>query len=181
MSLVGIMQIGEKGPEFESILGVDGRRYSLDDFDDSKIVVVIFSCNHCPYVVAYEDRMVGIQRDYANKGVTLVAINSNDEAKYPADSYENMVKRAKEREFNFPYLRDESQDVARAYGAERTPEVFVLDSDRVLRYHGRIDDNTNDPGSVASHDLRVALDALISGEEVPVPETVAVGCTIKWM
>ena len=141
---------------------------------------MIFSCNHCPTVVAYEDRMVQIQRDYAGKGVGLVAINPNDDKKYPEDSYQEMVKRAKAKGFNFPYLRDESQEVARSYGAQRTPEVYVLDSERRLRYHGRIDDNVNDPGSVKSRDLGEALDALLAGKEVPVPETAAVGCTIKW-
>ena len=142
--------------------------------------MVVVSCNHCPTVVAYEDRMVQIQRDYAGKGVGLVAINPNDDKKYPEDSYQEMVKRARAKGFNFPYLRDEAQEVARSYGAQRTPEVYVLDSERRLRYHGRIDDNVNDAKSVKSHDLRKALDALLAGKEVPVAETTAVGCTIKW-
>ncbi len=174
------MQIGQKGPNFRGLLDVSGRKYGLSDFSAKKIVVVIFSCNHCPTVVAYEDRMVQIQRDYAGKGVGLVAINPNDDKKYPEDSYQEMVKRARAKGFNFPYLRDEAQEVARSYGAQRTPEVYVLDSERRLRYHGRIDDNVNDAKSVKSHDLRKALDALLAGKEVPVAETTAVGCTIKW-
>jgi len=174
------MQIGQKGPDFRGLLDVGGKKYSLSDFAAKKIVVVIFSCNHCPTVVAYEDRMVQIQRDYAGKGVGLVAINSNDEKKYPDDSYQEMVKRARAKGFNFPYLRDETQEVARSYGAQRTPEVYALDSERRLRYHGRIDDNVNDAKSVKSQDLRKALDALLTGKEVPVAETAAVGCTIKW-
>ncbi len=174
------MKIGQSAPDFRGLLDVSGKRYSLSDFADKKIVVVIFSCNHCPTVVAYEDRMIQIQRDYADKGVILVAINPNDERRYPQDSYQEMVKRSRAKGFNFPYLRDETQEVARAYGAQRTPEVYVLDSERRLRYHGRIDDNVNDPGSVRSHDLRNALDALLAGKEVPVPDTAAVGCTIKW-
>jgi len=174
------MKIGQRAPDFGGLLDVSGKRYSLSDFADKKIVVVIFSCNHCPTVVAYEDRMIQIQRDYADKGVILVAINPNDERRYPQDSYQEMVKRSRAKGFNFPYLRDETQEVARAYGAQRTPEVYVLDSERRLRYHGRIDDNVNDPGSVRSHDLRNALDALLAGKEVPVPDTAAVGCTIKW-
>ena len=161
------------------LLGVDGKRHSLSEYD-SRLLVVMFSCNHCPTVIAYEDRMMQLQKDYAKKGVTLVAINPNDDGKYPADSYENMIKRAKQKGFGFPYLRDETQKVAKAYGAQRTPEVFVLDANRTLRYHGRIDDNANDARSVHSHDLRKALDALISGEHVPVPDTAPVGCTIKW-
>ena len=174
------MQIGQKGPDFRGLLDVGGKKYSLSDFAAKKIVVVIFSCNHCPTVVAYEDRMVQIQRDYAGKGVGLVAINPNDDKKYPDDSYQEMVKRARAKGFTFPYLRDETQEVARSYGAQRTPEVYVLDSERRLRYHGRIDDNVNDAKSVKSHDLRKALDALLAGKEVPVAETAAVGCTIKW-
>jgi len=174
------MQIGQKTPDFRGLVDVSGKKYGLSDFAGKKIVVVIFSCNHCPTVVAYEDRMVQIQRDYAGKGVGLVAINPNDDKKYPEDSYQEMVKRAKAKGFNFPYLRDESQEVARSYGAQRTPEVYVLDSERRLRYHGRIDDNVNDARSVKSHDLKKVLDALLAGKEVPVAETAAVGCTIKW-
>jgi peroxiredoxin len=173
------VKIGDKGPDFVDLMGVCGERHSLADFDQD-LLVLIFSCNHCPVVVAYEDRMIQIQADYADKGVKLIAINPNDDVKYPADNFDSMVRRAAEKEFNFPYLRDDTQEVSRAYGAERTPEVFVLDSDRILRYHGRIDDNTNDPASVQSHDLRNALDELLSGEEVKVPDTTPVGCTIKW-
>ncbi len=174
------MKIGEKAPQFSNLLDVGGKKLGLSDFEDRKVVVVIFSCNHCPTVKVYESRMVDVQRDYARKGVALVAINPNDERKYPEDSYENMVKRAKSRGFNFPYLRDETQSVARAYGAQRTPEVFVLDSQRILRYHGRIDDNANDPTMVKSRDLRNALHALLEGRPVRIAETVPVGCTIKW-
>jgi len=174
------MQIGQKGPDFRGLLDVSGKKYGLSDLAGKKIVVVIFSCNHCPTVVAYEDRMVQIQRDYAGKGVGLVAINPNDDRKYPEDSYQEMVKRARAKGFNFPYLRDETQEVARSYGAQRTPEVYVLDSERRLRYHGRIDDSVNDPKSVKSHDLRKTLDALLAGKEVTAAETAAVGCTIKW-
>jgi peroxiredoxin len=174
------MQIGEEGPGFNDLPGVDGKSHSLSDFDDKKIVVVIVTCNHCPVAAAYEDRMIDIQREYGDRGVILVAVNPNEEIDHPTDSFDNMVLRAKEKGFSFPYLRDETQEVARAYGAERTPEVFVLDSDRALRYHGRIDDNTNDPASVQSPDLTNALDALLSGQEVPVADTEPVGCTVKW-
>ena len=173
------MKIGDKGPDFVDLIGVCGNKHSLADFEED-VLVLVFSCNHCPVVVAYEKRMMEIQADYADRGVRLIAINPNDEVNYPTDSLENMVKRADEKGFNFPYLRDETQEVARAYGAERTPEIFVLDSERKLRYHGRIDDNTNDPSSVQSHDLRNALDDLLEGREVKVPDTTPVGCTIKW-
>ena len=173
------LKIGSKGVDFH-LQGVDGKRYSLSSFEDKKIVVVIISCNHCPTVVAYEDRMMAIQRDYERKGVALVAINPNDETRYPMDSFDNMVKRAHEKGFNFPYLRDETQQVARAYGATRTPEVFALDGNRRLAFHGRIDDNEHQPGLVKSHDLRRALDELLEGKPVSTPETTPVGCTVKW-
>jgi len=173
------LEIGSKGMDFD-LPGVDGKRYSLSSFVDRQAVVVIISCNHCPTVVAYEDRMIAIQNDYQEKGVALVAINPNDEARYPSDSFENMAIRAQEKGFNFPYLRDETQEVARAYGATRTPEVFVLDCDRRLAYHGRIDDNEYEPSSVQSHDLRKALDELLAGKSVSTPETTPVGCTVKW-
>lgn len=173
------LRIGSKGPDFD-LPGVDGKRYSLSSFADKKAVVVIISCNHCPTVVAYEDRMIAIQRDYEEKGVALVAINPNDEVRYPADSFEQMGIRAKEKGFNFPYLRDETQEVARGYGATRTPEVFVLDGNRRLVYHGRIDDNEHEPDRVVSHDLRKALDELLAGKPISTPETTPVGCTVKW-
>ena len=173
------LRIGSEGVDFD-LRGVDGERYSLSSFADKKAVVVIISCNHCPTVVAYEDRMIAIQKDYEDRGVALVAINPNDEVNYPSDSLENMVIRAKGKGFNFPYLRDESQDVAGAYGATRTPEVFVLDSDRRVVYHGRIDDNEHAPSLVQSHDLRKALDELLVGKPISTPETTPVGCTVKW-
>jgi peroxiredoxin len=160
--------------------GTDGAEHSTDDFADKQALVVIFSCNHCPYVRAWEDRMVEVQKDYADKGVQLIAVNANDDVKYPEDSFEEMKKRAAEKGFNFPYLRDETQEVARAYGAERTPEVFVFDRDRKLRYHGAIDDNYENPQLVRRSYLREALDALLAGSEVPTAETPPVGCTIKW-
>ncbi len=173
------IKTGERALDFE-LPGVDDKNHSLSSYSDKNIVVVIFSCNHCPYVRAWEDRMIGIQRDYADKGVQLIAINSNDDAKYPEDGFEAMKERAAAKGFNFPYLRDESQQVALAYGAERTPEVFVFDKDRRLRYHGAIDDNYEDPGAVERHYLREALDALLRGENPPVEETQPVGCTVKW-
>jgi len=131
-------------------------------------------------VKAHEDRFVELQRDYEGKGVVLIAVNPNDDKKYREDGFANMKIRAREKSFNFPYLRDENQSVARAYGAERTPEVFVLDEKRTLRYHGRIDDNVYDPSQVRQHYVRDALDSLFRGEKVPLEVTEPVGCTIKW-
>lgn len=160
--------------------GVDDRQHALADYADKEAVAVIFSCNHCPYVRAWEDRMVQIQADYADKGVQLIAINSNDDQKYPDDSFAKMKERAGEKRFNFPYLYDESQAVARAYGAERTPEVFLFDKSGALRYHGAIDDNYDNPNQVKNHYLRDALDAVLAGQTPSTTQTPPVGCTIKW-
>ena len=173
------LKIGDPALDFQ-LLGVDGNTYRLEDFEDKKILIVMFSCNHCPTVRAYEDRFVELQRDYKDKGVVLVAINPNDDKKYPEDSFKNMNVRAKEKGFNFPYLRDETQSVARLYGAERTPEVFVFDEKRALRYHGRIDDNAYEPDKVQQYYLRDALDAILKGQKVTMQDTEPVGCTIKW-
>ncbi len=176
--IASTLQLGAPAPDFD-LPGVDGRRYSLASFKDKPALVVIFSCNHCPYVMAYEDRMVSVQRDYAAKGVQLVAINSNDDKAYPEDGFPQMVKRAKDKGFNFPYLRDESQKVVEAYGGVCTPHVFAFDRSRKLRYRGRIDDS-KDPSKVTSHDLRNALDDLLRGSAVRVPDTKPFGCSIKW-
>jgi len=173
------LQDSDRAPTFR-LPGVDGRTYSLEDFADKPALVVVFSCNHCPYVQAYEDRMVAIQRDYKDRGVQLVAINSNDDRSYPEDSFERMVERAKARGFNFPYLRDASQEVARAYGATHTPHLFVFDQDRRLRYTGKIDDNWQQPAAVIRHYLREALDSLLQKSTPAEPRTHAIGCTIKW-
>ncbi|MCF6191690.1 MAG: thioredoxin family protein [Candidatus Hydrothermae bacterium] len=174
-----MLRIGDPMPTF-SLPGVDDHTYSPEDFRDSEILVVIFSCNHCPYVKAYEDRMIQIAKDYADRGVQFVLINANDPEQYPDDSFENMKIRAREKGYPFPYLFDASQDVPRAFGAGRTPEVFVFDRDRRLRYRGAIDDAWDDPGAVKRAYLRETLDALLRGQEPPVTETPAVGCTIKW-
>jgi peroxiredoxin len=173
------LRIGDKAITFR-LLGVDAKQHSLDDYGGKEAVAVIFSCNHCPYVRAWEDRMVQIQSDYDGKGVQLIAINSNDATKYPDDNFPKMKERAREKNFNFPYLHDESQQIARAYGAERTPEVFVFSKDRILRYHGAIDDNYDDPAAVSAQYLRDALDAVLAQKSVTIPETMPVGCTIKW-
>ena len=173
------MQIGDSAIPF-SLPGTDNQQHALADYADKAAVAVIFSCNHCPYVRAWEDRMVQIQADYAAQGVQLIAINANDVGKYPADSFPNMRARAAEKGFNFLYLFDETQEVASAYQATRTPEVFLFDGDGVLRYHGAIDDNYEESEAVQQHYLRDALDAVLAGETPMVASTPAVGCTIKW-
>jgi peroxiredoxin len=171
--------IKSKAVDFD-LPGVDGQNHSLKELSGKKAVIVIFSCNHCPYVQAYEDRIIQIQNDYAAKGAQIVAINSNEDVNHPDDSFENMVKRAKEKKFNFLYLRDETQSAARDYGATHTPHIFLFDQKRELRYTGKIDDNWQEASKVKRRYLREALDALLEGKEVPEPETHAIGCTIKW-
>jgi len=173
------LKIGSKAPNFK-LPGTDDKEYDLNYFSDKKALVVIFSCNHCPYVQAYEERVKAIQNDYSNKGAAVVAINSNEDKGYPEDSFENMKVRAKERKFNFPYLRDEEQFVAKAYGASHTPEIFLFDENRQLVYQGKIDDNWQYPDKVKNQYLRNAIDELLAGKEISVPETYSIGCTIKW-
>ena len=172
------LKIGSKAYDFD-LTGTDGNNYSLDSFKDKEALVVIFSCNHCPYVRAYEDRIIKIQNDYKDK-IAVVAINANDSDNYPEDSFENMQKRADEKHFNFPYLWDKDQSVAKAYDAAHTPEIFLFDKERKLVFHGKIDDNWREPENVKQTYLRNALDELFSGEQISVPETFSIGCTIKW-
>jgi len=172
------LELGKPIVEF-ALSGVDGKTYSPADFADKPVLVVAFWCNHCPYVKAYEDRTIALAKEYADR-VAFVAINANDAVKYPEDSFENMQRRAKEKDYPFPYLHDESQEVARAYGATRTPEFFVFDSNRVLRYHGRLDDNWENPAEVKQQYLRDALNALLNSQEPPVTQTEPVGCSVKW-
>jgi len=173
------LKIGSHAPDF-NLPGIDGKEYSLNSFADKNALIIIFSCNHCPYVQAYEERIKQIQDDYQQKGVTVIAINSNEDVNYPDDSFENMKKRADEQNFNFLYLRDEDQLVARAYDATHTPEIFLFDKERKLAFHGKIDDNWQEPSKVQNHYLRNALDELLEGNEISVPETFTIGCTIKW-
>ncbi len=147
-----------------------------------KATIVVFSCNHCPYVVLNEDRLIAAFNDYAAKGVGMAAINSNDAESYPEDSFAEMKKRAAEKNFPFPYLRDESQGVARAFGATNTPHLFVLDDNLHLAYTGAVDDDNKYKArkKAEKFHLRDALDDLTAGRPVRVPETHAIGCTIKW-
>jgi peroxiredoxin len=171
---VPALRPGEQAPGF-SLPGIDGSEHSLADYE-GRPVTVVFSCCHCPYVVAWEDRLNETARDYAERA-GLVAINSN--AGYLGDSPEDMKRRASEKGFVFPFLYDETQEVARAYGASRTPEVFVLDAQHRVVYHGAPDSDHRDPAGAEPY-LRPALDAALAGGEPQVAETPAVGCTIKW-
>lgn len=173
------MNLGDKAVDF-SLKGVDGKTYALADFRKAPALVIVFSCNHCPYVKAYEPRLIDIQADYAPKGVQVAAVNSNDDVNYPEDNFPEMIRRAKEQGFNFLYLRDDTQKTARAYGATHTPHLFVFDRDRRLAYTGKIDDNWERPESVTKRYLRDALDDLLAGKSPRIAETHAIGCTIKW-
>jgi peroxiredoxin len=173
------LALDERAPSF-TLPGVDGRSHSLADYDDADVLGLVQSCNHCPYVLAWEGRMKAIQRDYAERGVRLVAVNSNDSSRYAADSFDEMRKRSEREGFNFDYLHDADQALARALGSERTPEVFLFDRERRLVYHGAIDDN-RDEDAVTVHYLRDALDALLGGRRPEIGETTPVGCTVKWL
>jgi peroxiredoxin len=163
-----------------ALKGTDGRVHRADDAAKAKVFGVIFHCNHCPYAQAWESRLIQVQRDYAGRGVQLVLINANDPVEYPGDSFEQMQRRAQDKQYPFPYLVDETQDIAKQYGATRTPEVFLFDEKRILRYHGAPDDNYEDVNAVRHPYLRDALDALLAGTPPKVRETKPVGCTIKW-
>jgi len=173
------LDIGDAAPDFD-LPGVDGKHYSLDRFADAKLLVVVFTCNHCPYVVGSEDRMNAFYADYAPKGVAMIAINSNETEGHPTDDFEHMVERARDKGFQFPYVRDESQEVALSYGALRTPHFYVFDEQRKLRYTGRMDDNPREESKAATHELCDAVDALLEGREVPTPMTNPIGCNVKW-
>jgi peroxiredoxin len=170
------LKIGDAAPKFSAIIGVDDKKHSLADYQDAKIVVVVFTCNHCPVAVAYEDRLVALQKDYQAKGVQVVAVNVNNLA---ADRLDKMKQRAKQKGFNFPYLYDKTQKIGHDYGATVTPHVFVLDKDRKLVYVGAVDDSMA-ADEVKSHSLRDAIDALLAGEKPPKEVTKQFGCGIKY-
>jgi len=182
------LEIGAKAPDF-NLPGVDGKKYTLSSFNKADILVVIFTCNHCPTAQAYEERIKKLTADYKNKGVVVAAISPNDpkavrldELGYSdiSDSFIEMKIRAKDKKFNFPYLYDgDKQKVSRAYGPVSTPHVFIFDKERKLRYVGRIDDSEK-PKRVKSRDARNAIDALLAGKEVPAQKTRTFGCSIKW-
>ncbi|MCB2205306.1 thioredoxin family protein [bacterium] len=173
------MALGTELPFF-NLPGVDGAQYTPDDFRDANVLVVVFTCNHCPYAIASEDRLITLQRDFRDRGVRFVLINPNDADRYPDDSFVRMADRAKDKQFPFPYLYDESQEVARSFDAACTPDIFVFDQARKLRYNGRIDDNWKEPASVTQEDLRTVLEDLLAGREISIEAVPSMGCSIKW-
>ena len=170
---------GDPAPGF-ALPGVDGKTWKLADFQDRPLLVVVFWCNHCPYVQAWEGRTIELARRYATKGVGFVLINANDAAAYPSDSFESMVARSNEKHYPFPYLRDESQEVAHAYGALVTPHPMLFDRERRLLFQGRIDESHDHPERVREHYLERALDQAIAGQPVRPAQLPDAGCTVKW-
>jgi hypothetical protein len=174
------LEIGDALPRSEAKMkNVDGRELSLDAVIGAKGTLVLFTCNACPWVKAWEERTVALGNEYAKKGIGVVAVNSNDPAVVKDDGFEPMRKRARERGIEYPYVVDEGSRLARAFDATRTPEAFLFDADGRLVYHGTIDDNAQSPGEVKERYLRDALQALVDGTKIAVAFTKSLGCTIK--
>jgi peroxiredoxin len=172
-------EIGQKAPPFKDLTGVDGKQYSLSTFDDKRIVILLFMANRCPTARVYTDRLKTIQNEYGPKKVQLIGLNSDNQYFFSTEALVKMLGVSEARNFNFPYLKDEDQSVAKNYGALVTLHAFVLDSQRKLRYRGRVDDS-RDPSKVTIHDLRNALDDLLMDREVRIPETRPFACSIEY-
>ena len=185
-SMAAMAQVGYKVGDYAtdfSLKNVDGKFVSMKDYKDAKGIILIFTCNHCPFSIAYEDRIKALHYAYVRRGYPVVAVNSNDAVAYPADSYENMKERATDERFPFAYVYDESQAFAKTYGATKTPHVFILkkvDDKFKVVYIGAIDDNSNEPELVKTKYAENALRELIEGKEITQNMTKAVGCSIKW-
>jgi thiol-disulfide isomerase/thioredoxin len=175
-----MLPLGTPAPDF-SLPNVDGKTVSLGQLADSKALVVVFMCNHCPFVKHVAPGLAALAKEYQPKGAAFVGINSNDAANYPDDSPAKMVAEAKSRSYSFPYLYDETQSVAKAYRAACTPDFYVFGPDRKLVYRGQLDSSRPDSGRpVTGADLRAALDAVLAGKRVPEKQTPSIGCNIKW-
>ncbi len=174
-----MVPLGTSAPGFQ-LPGVDGKKYSLESFSDKNVLVIIFMCNHCPYVKAVLQRLIDLQAETGYQEVQLVGINSNDAERYPDDSLENMRKISKEKGINFPYLFDGSQETAKAYDAVCTPDIYVYGTERKLLYRGRIDDSWEYEEKVTQRNLKEALDCIIVGKEVLAEQISSMGCSIKW-
>jgi glutathione peroxidase-family protein len=175
-------KVGEKAADFK-LKDINEKWVSLSDYKSAKGFIVVFTCNHCPFAQAYEERIMQLDKKYSEKGFPVIAINPNDASAVPEDSFENMVKQAKEKSYTFPYLYDETQSTASAYGATRTPHVFLLQKTGdgyMVKYIGAIDNNTEDAAAADKKYVEDAVDALINGTAIPLAETKAIGCTIKW-
>ena len=173
------LDIGQKAPDF-NLPATDGKMYKLSDFADAKVLVIFFTCNHCPYVLGSDEVTRKTAEKFKPDGVVFVGINSNSENTYEEDSFDNMVKRMEKEKFPWLYLYDQSQDVARAYGALRTPHFFVFDKERKLVYTGRGVDNPRETGKMTVNDLDNALTELLAGKTITTPLTNPIGCNVKW-
>lgn len=173
-----VLNIGDPVPHF-TLPSVDGLTVDSHLIKDP-VIVVVFTCNHCPYAQAYEDRLIALANHFDEEGVQFILINSNDATEYPEDSFDAMKVRYKEKGFPFPYCHDESQEVAKSYGALCTPHCFVFDQKRKLQYKGRVDDNWKDASAVKEQNLKEAIEAILKGETPPKQEANAIGCSIKW-
>ena len=175
-----ILKKGEKAPAF-SLPATDGKTYSLSDFKGKKAILIIFMCNHCPYVIPKVNEMKRIAGDFKEKGLAVIGINPNEDENYPDDSFDNMKLYSKKWGLNFPYLRDKSQDVARAFGAVCTPDPFLFDFEKNLFYHGQIDDLHGADGEPTTEDLKLAIEALLSKKKIDFKVMPSMGCSIKWV
>ncbi|AQT70196.1 thiol-disulfide oxidoreductase [Anaerohalosphaera lusitana] len=173
------LELGSKAPDF-SLCATDGNSYSLNDFADAKVLVIFFTCNHCPYVIGSDEVTRQTAEKYMPEGVKFVAINSNSPNTYEEDSYEHMVERMQEKKFPWTYLHDRTQEVAKTYGALRTPHFFVFDQERKLVYCGRGVDNPKDTDKMTDNDLDNALADVTAGRDVRKPLTNPIGCNVKW-
>jgi peroxiredoxin len=175
-----MLPLGTKAPNF-SLVNIDGRTVSLSDCADAPALLVMFICNHCPFVKHIADELARFTAEYMDQGVAVAGINSNDVANYPADSPEQMVREADERGYRFPYLYDETQEVAKSYRAACTPDFFLFDGDRRLVYRGQFDDSRPDSGiPVTGRDLREAINAVLAGKKPSEDQRPSIGCNIKW-
>lgn len=174
------IELGSKAIDFNLVNAIDGKKYSLASFADKKALVIMFICVHCPYVQAIEDRLVQLRKDFEKHSVQLVGICANDPTDYPEDSPENLKKHALEKNYGFPYLVDETQEVAKAYDAVCTPDIYLYDQNRQLAYHGRLDDNWKDASKVKKQDLKEAISAILEGQSPAEPQFSSMGCSIKW-
>ena len=160
--------------------GIDDRHHSLKEYVDANVLVIIFMCNHCPYVKGVAGRFTEFQKNFEGKGVRLIGINSNDTVSYPEDSFENMKLFAKEYNLNFPYLFDETQSIAKQYDAVCTPDIYVYNKERKLKYRGRLDDNWKDVNAVREKDLEKAVNLILQGKDIEFSQIPSMGCSIKW-
>jgi len=175
-----MIPLGTRAPAF-SLLSVDGQMVSLEDFADAKGLLVVFMCNHCPFVVHIAPHLAQLAHEYQQQGIAVVGINANDTATHPQDSPEQMVHEAEAQGYTFPYLFDETQEVARAYSAACTPDFFLFDGQQELIYRGQLDSSRPDSGiPVTGEDLRSALDAMLSGSPISTEQRPSIGCNIKW-